>query len=70
MADQAAEGEGAGDQQPEDRGVEEGVDGEAGPDGAKGEGFGPRTYSARRGKAVLIRTAIQRPSSDDYDVIR
>ncbi len=33
LADQAAEGERAGDEEPEERGVEDGVDGEAGPDG-------------------------------------
>ncbi len=36
-ADEAAEGERAGDEQPEDAGVEERVDGEAGPEGADGE---------------------------------
>ncbi len=36
-ADEAAESEGADDERPEERGVEEGVDGEADPEGADGE---------------------------------
>ncbi len=37
LTDQAAEGEGAEDEQPEDTGIEEGVDGEARPDGEVSE---------------------------------
>ncbi len=36
-SDVVAQGEGAGDERPENRGVEQRVDGEAGPDGAKGQ---------------------------------